>query len=152
LKGINNPEFELETISSDAHFYILRSSNDDNIHKAIKYQVWTSTSAGKSALKKARQEFHDVGKKPEIYLLFSVVSSNQFLGVARMTTDLDDNESFKYWWEPCKWFGSFKIEWLFIKDIHYSKFENVIEESVKTSVINLKDGDKISAKAGKEMI
>jgi len=69
-----------------------------------------------------------------------------------MTSDIDDNESFKYWWETCKWFGTFKISWLSIKDIHYSKFEQIEEESTKTSVINLKDGTKISANSGKQML
>lgn len=34
-----------------------------------------------------------------------------------MTGDFEQGSSFKYWWEGCKWFGSFKIEWLFIKDV-----------------------------------
>jgi hypothetical protein len=152
LKQVNDPEFDIESISSDAQFYILRSSNDDNIHKAIKYQVWTSTPTGKNILRRAWHDFIDAGKEPEIYLIFSVVSSNQFLGVAKMTSDIDDDESFKYWWEPCKWFGTFQISWHFVKDIHHAKFEQIKEESVNTSVINLKDGTMISAKTGKQML
>jgi hypothetical protein len=70
LKGVNDVNFDINKISSDAHFYILRSSNDDNIHKAIKYQMWTSTPSGKNLLKRAWQEFTDQGKEPEIYLFF----------------------------------------------------------------------------------
>jgi len=33
LTGLNNSLFDIESISPDAHFYIMRSSNDDNIHK-----------------------------------------------------------------------------------------------------------------------
>jgi hypothetical protein len=152
LTGLNDPEFDVEKISPDAQFYILRSSNDDNIHKSIKYQVWTSTPSGKNVLRKAWQEFQEKGVAPEIYLIFSVVSSNQFLGVAKMTSDMDDRESFKYWWEPCKWFGTFKISWLFVKDIHHAKFEQIKEEASMTSVINLKDGTMISANTGKQML
>jgi hypothetical protein len=152
LSKVNDADFDIESISEDAHFYILRSSNDDNIHKAIKYQVWTSTPGGNGILRKAWQEFQATGKTPEIYLFFSVVSSNQFLGVAKMTADINDNESFKYWWEPCKWFGTFQISWHFVKDIHYAKFEQIREESFMTSVINLKDGTKISSATGKEML
>lgn len=152
LQKLNDSEFDLESIPSDAHFYILRSSNDDNIHKSIKYQSWTSTPSGKNVLKKAWNEFQAKGKEAHIYLIFSVVSSNQFLGVAKMQSDIDDNESFKFWWEPCKWFGTFKVSWLFVKDIHHSKFEEIIEESANNSVVNLKDGMKISAVAGKQML
>jgi len=58
---------------------------------------------------------------------FSVVTSKQFLGVAKMTSNINDEETFKYWWESCKWFGTLQIEWLFIKDIHYAYFEHIIE-------------------------
>ena len=40
--GMNNPNFEPNKIK-DAAFYILRSTCDDDIHKAIKYGLWTST-------------------------------------------------------------------------------------------------------------
>jgi hypothetical protein len=33
LEKINDPNFDIDNISPNAHFYILRSSNDDNIHK-----------------------------------------------------------------------------------------------------------------------
>lgn len=159
LKDCNNPEFDIESISNDAVFYILRSSNDDNIHKAIKYRLWTSTPSGKNYLRQAWDRFVKEGKTPEIYLIFSVVSSNIFLGVAKMTSNINDSESFKYWWEPCKWFGTFQISWLFIKDIHYIKFEQIKEETtlssketIMTPIINLKDGTMISAKNGKQIL
>jgi hypothetical protein len=150
LEKINDPNFAVENISPDAHFYILRSSNDDNIHKAIKYQIWSSPPANKALLRKAWQEFEDKKEAPEIYLIFTVVSSNQFLGVAKMASNIKDNSTFKYWWEPCKWFGTFDLQWVFIKDIHHSKFENIKEEN--TPVINLRDGTKISAKVGKQLL
>jgi hypothetical protein len=41
--------------------------------------------------KKAEEE------KKDIYLFYSVVKSGQFVGVAKMKSDLQD-ESFSYWW------------------------------------------------------
>jgi hypothetical protein len=127
LIGLNNSLFDIESISPDAHFYIMRSSNDDNIHKAMKYHVWTTTNSGKQVLSRAWNEFKEKGKEPEVYLIFSVVNSNQFLGIARLTSDIDHNETFKYWWEPCKWFGSYQIQWLFAKDIPHSNFEHLTQ-------------------------
>ena len=33
LQTVNDPNFDYESISPNAQFYILRSVNDDNIHK-----------------------------------------------------------------------------------------------------------------------
>lgn len=33
LENINDPNFDVESISPNAQFYIMRSGNDDNIHK-----------------------------------------------------------------------------------------------------------------------
>jgi len=150
LESINDPNFNTDTISSDAHFYILRSSNDDNIHKAIKYHIWSTTNSGKAILRKSWQEFEKQQKIPEIYLIFTVVSSNQFVGVAKMSSNINDSETFRYWWEPCKWFGTFNLQWIFVKDVHHSKFENIKEEN--TPVTNLKDGTKINAIAGRQIL
>jgi len=164
LQNLNDPFFDIEAISPDAHFYIMRSSNDDNIHKAIKYHIWTTTTSGKNMLSRAWREFKDQGRDPEVYLIFSVVNSNQFLGVAKLVSDIVHNETFKYWWEPCKWFGVFNIKWLFVKDIHHAKFEHLKQEvyhhvdhnNIKTptlcSVINLRDSTKINAKVGKQIL
>lgn len=162
LQDLNNPLFDIESISPDAHFYIMRSSNDDNIHKAMKYHVWTTTNSGKQVLSRAWNEFKSQNKEPEVYLIFSVVNSNQFLGIAKLTSDIDHNETFKYWWEPCKWFGSYQIKWLFAKDVPHSNFEHLTQEvyqqgpnpkiAVPTSVINLRDSTKIQASIGKKIL
>ena len=35
LENINDSNFDHESISSEAQFYVLRSGNDDNIHKVL---------------------------------------------------------------------------------------------------------------------
>ena len=35
LQTLNDANFDIESISSNAQFYILRSVNDDNIHKVL---------------------------------------------------------------------------------------------------------------------
>ena len=51
--------------------------------------------------------------------------SDQFLGVAKMSEEFSKNDSFKYWWEGCKWFGMFRLEWVFIKDIKQQYFTSL---------------------------
>lgn len=153
LKDLNDANFDINSIPEHAQFFILRSSNDDNIHKAVKYHLWCTTSGGKVALSNAWKDAEKKGLTPEIYLIFSVVNSNHFLGVAKMTSDMKDDETFKYWWEPMKWFGSFQIQWLFIKDIHESIFDKMKEENAGTnSFVNMKDSSKLSYENGKEVL
>jgi len=152
LEKVNSPDFDIESISPNAQFYIMRSGNDDNIHKAIKYHIWSTTPIGKNVLRQAWQEFEENGLTPEIYLVFSVVSSNQFLGVAKMTSNVNDQETFKYWWEPCKWFGTIQVEWLFIKDIHHSNFEHITEGEYSAPVVYSRDSTPISAESGKMIL
>lgn len=46
LKGINPSSVESlsEVVSKNNVYFIMRSTNDDDIHKAIKNQVWCSSS------------------------------------------------------------------------------------------------------------
>jgi hypothetical protein len=151
LAGLNSLDFDVNALPEHAQFFILRSSNDDNIHKAIKYHMWSTTTGGKAALSNAWKDAEKKGLTPEIYLIFSVVNSNHILGVAKLTSDLKVEESFKFWWEPMKWFGSFQIQWVFIKDIHYSKFEH-IQDFGGNNFGNLKDSSKLSLENGKEVL
>jgi len=151
LKDLNNPEFDVESISPNAQFYIMRSSNDDNVHKAVKYHKWSTTAHVKNVLKKSWKKFEEDGAEPEIYLIFTVFYSNQLLGVAKMISNVNDEDSFKYWWEPFKWFGSFQLQWLFLKDIDNMYFEHIREEQSK-SIVNIKDGTKIGADSGKDIL
>jgi hypothetical protein len=55
------------------------------------------------------------------------VKSNQFLGVAKMDSDFDPADSFKFWWEGAKWFGSMKLKWIFIKEVKSEVLEHIKE-------------------------
>ena len=41
-QGMNDPNYDILKLKN-AEFYIIRSTCDDDIHKSIKYGVWTST-------------------------------------------------------------------------------------------------------------
>lgn len=57
----------------------------------------------------------------------SVVNSYQFMGVAEMICPPKNDVAFNYWWEPRKWYGTFEIKWIFIKDVPHKKFEHIKE-------------------------
>lgn len=72
VKNMNDPNFHPEEIY-DAYFYILRSTCDDDIHKAIKYGFWTSTHKNNVILNNLYKKASK--KNIPIYLFFTVVKS-----------------------------------------------------------------------------
>lgn len=71
---INLEDFRIEY--DDAKFYVIKSYNEDNIHKSVKYNVWSSTPDGNRKLDAA---FHEkmaktsvAGIECPIFLFFSV--------------------------------------------------------------------------------
>lgn len=143
----NDPQFDPESIKN-AQFYILRSSCDDDIHKSIKYGIWTSSYRNNAAI---HQDFSNLKKTSGvIYAFYTVVSSEQYLGVAQITGDPDLSKSFNYWWEEGKWNGLMNVKWLYIKDIPYQHFKH-LEEGDKP-IPSLRDGTKISFENGVKML
>ena len=111
-------------ISNPCHSLVIRSGNDDNIHKAIKYGVWTTTNKNINKLKEYWEDHLKRGV--DTYLFFSAVKSGHFQGVARLASGYHE-ETFPFWWENQhgKFKGHFDIEWLYIKDITYRYFEGL---------------------------
>ena len=71
-------------------------------------------------------------------LLISVVNSSQFCGVAEMISEVSQNQIYNYWWEDLKWSGVFKINWIYIKDVHFADVNHVLSDN--TPVCQHKDG------------
>ena len=47
----------------------------------------------------------------------SIFKEKKFYGVAKMTSDIQADKSFKYWAEGARFFGLCNIEWIFVKTI-----------------------------------
>ena len=73
----NLPDFQ--TKYETAKFYMIKSFNEDDIHKGIKYDVWTSTPHGNkklnSAFQNAEAKLSQTGTQWPIFLFFSVSSN-----------------------------------------------------------------------------
>ena len=50
-----------------------------------------------------------------------------------MKTPCDETKTFEFWTQDGKWPGLFEVEWLFIKDVPFKEFKNII--------ITMKDGE-----------
>jgi len=82
-----------------SRFFIIKSYTEEDVHKGIKYQLWSSTERGNKVLDDAFRDLQALKSKKDldadlevqqaiaeaqVYLLFSVNKSKHFCGVAKM--------------------------------------------------------------------
>ena len=104
--------------SENSVIYIIKSFTEEDIHKAIKYKIWSSTNYGNNKL---NTEFKE---NKNVYLLFSTYKSNQFTGLAQMKSEVNFKQIFPLWARD-NWRATFDIEWVLIKDVPFKEFKNV---------------------------
>ncbi|PBK93187.1 YTH-domain-containing protein [Armillaria gallica] len=147
-KGYNPANFE--TRPQFARFFVIKSYTEDDVHKSLKYEIWSSTDPGNKRLDKAFKEC--AGRGP-IYLFFSVNASGHFCGMAEMLTPVDYTRSSTVWASD-KWKGVFKVRWIFVRDIpnfnlRHIKLNNTQE---RKPVTNSRDTQELLPDAGHEML
>jgi hypothetical protein len=62
----------------------------------------------------------------EVYLFFSCNGSGRFVGVAKMASEVDFEKMFMFWTQDTKWMGMMNLEWVFIKDVPFREFRDII--------------------------
>ena len=102
--NFNDENFD-ENLIKNAQFFTIRSTCDDNIHKSIKYGIWTSSFKNNIVFRNTYLECKK--SNTPIFFFFTVVGSEQYIGVATMVGDTDQNKNFNYWWEDAKYIISF---------------------------------------------
>jgi hypothetical protein len=132
LIDINQKNAKLtENINSNCKFFVIKSFSEEDVHKSIKYNVWSSSKNGNLTLSNAFNITKE--KNGNVYLFYSCNGSGRYCGIARMKTPCDESKSFELWTQDGKWPGLFDVEWLLIKDVPFKEFKNVI--------ITMKDGE-----------
>jgi len=149
LRDLHDPKFRPENLK-DADFYIIRSSNDDDFHKAIKYGIWSSSQKNNHALNDSYLNGQRRDSKRPVFLFFTVVNSDQYTGVAQMVSDVDFSKSFNYWWDGAKWSGVMNLKWIYVKDINYSLFSNIYYQN--KPVTHHRDGTRLDFETGMKML
>ncbi|OMO53418.1 hypothetical protein CCACVL1_28656 [Corchorus capsularis] len=150
----NKDDFPIDYV--DAKFYVIKSYSEDDVHKSIKYNVWSSTPHGNKKLESAFEDAQKIAAgKPSgcpIFLFFSVNASGQFCGVAEMIGPVDFRKDMDFWQQD-KWSGSFPVKWHIIKDVPNSHFRHIIlENNENKPVTNSRDTQEIMFKQGLEML
>lgn len=60
----------------DAKFFVIKSYSEDDVHKSVKYNIWTSTLNGNKKLDAAYKESKEKNGDCPVFLLFSVSISS----------------------------------------------------------------------------
>lgn len=150
VKNQYNPQdFDFDTCIG-ARFFVIKSYSEDDIHRSIKYEIWCSTDHGNRRLDQA---FHERQKvNGVIYLLFSVNGSGHFCGVAQMLTAVDYNTVSSVW-SQSKWKGSFKVKWIYVKDVPNGHMRHIrLENNENKPVTNSRDAQEVMNAQGIEVL
>ena len=154
LIDINTKNVSLpEKLNDNSKFFVIKSFSEEDVHKSIKYGVWSSSKNGNIVLSNAFHASHEKGG--EVYLFFSCNGSGRYVGIARMKTPCDLNKSFELWTQDGKWMGLFDVEWVFIKDVPFKEFKDIkitMKDGEIKPVSNSRDTQEIPFEQGKIMI
>ncbi|KAI4373108.1 hypothetical protein MLD38_011270 [Melastoma candidum] len=135
-----------------AKFFIIKSYSEDDVHKSIKYKVWASTPNGNKKLDAAYREAQEKSGGCPVFLLFSVNTSGQFVGLAEMLGPVDFDKNVEYWQQD-KWTGCFPVKWHIVKDIPNSSLKHIIlENNENKPVTNSRDTQEVKLSQGLEII
>ena len=149
LARVNSPDFSLEI--KNARFYVIKSYTEDDVHKSMKYQVWSSTYEGNKRLSECYLKCQP--EKIPIFLFFSVNGSGQFVGVCKMVSEVTFGEKLAHWSQVEKWPGKFKVEWIFVKDIPNKELKSIIISTNENKpVTNSRDTQDIPFPQGMKML
>ncbi|KAJ8766338.1 hypothetical protein K2173_022397 [Erythroxylum novogranatense] len=150
----NKDDFHIDY--ADAKFFVIKSYSEDDVHKSIKYNVWSSTPHGNKKLQGAYEDAQKVAAEKSkgcpIFLFFSVNASGQFCGIAEMIGPVDFHKDMDFWQQD-KWSGSFPVKWHIIKDVPNTSFRHIIlENNENKPVTNSRDTQEIMYRQGLEML
>lgn len=142
----NPPEMTINL--TNARYFVIKSYAEDDIHRSIKYSMWTSTEHGNRRLDQA---FKEQKGKP-IYLFYSVNGSGHFCGMAQMKSEVDFHNITGVWAQD-KWKGRFDVKWLYVKDVPNSQLRHIrLENNENKPVTNSRDTQEIPSEKGRQVV
>lgn len=97
-------------------YVIITSTNPDDIHKSLKYGIWTSTKDVNIVLMKLFNEKR-ANKDIRIIMIFKLKGNDQICGCAELISDYIEEQQYNLWWERVEWKGLFNVKWLFMKNL-----------------------------------
>ncbi|GLD96297.1 hypothetical protein PINS_up004980 [Pythium insidiosum] len=128
--------------TSTCRCFIIKSFSDANLHKSLKYGVWSSTYTTNMLLDQVFQS--DFSAVRPVLLFFSVCGTKHFSGIARMTSRVRPDLAFQLW-EKLKYEGVFHVEWLLVKDVPNFVLTDIKMSNTPTkkSITSCRDGEEV---------
>jgi cleavage and polyadenylation specificity factor subunit 4 len=126
----------------NSRFFIIKSSNKENVELSQKYSEWATTVTNQKKLNEAFQSSN-------VILIFSVNKSGNFQGYALMTSLISDKVS-NIWQNESsvKLGGSFTVQWLSICEMPFSKVKNMVNPINNEFVIKSRDTQELPKEIG----
>ena len=125
LLKINNFNTKLsEKINDNSKFFIIKALTEEDIHKSIKYNIWSNNINVNITLNNIFNTTKN--NNGDVYLFFSSQGTDRFVGVARIESGYDEKKTFDLWTKDNGCIGLFYVKWLFIKDVPFKEFSNII--------------------------
>ncbi|KAL5227683.1 hypothetical protein ABZP36_015948 [Zizania latifolia] len=139
-----------------AKFFVIKSIGEADVHKSIKYGVWSSSSSGNNKLDSAFRDADRIAKrnstKCPIILFFSVNGSGHFCGVAEMVGPVNFQKDMDFWCQD-KWTGSFPVRWHIVKDVpNYTLQHILLQNNENKPVTHSRDTQEIPYVPGISML
>lgn len=126
---------------SSARCFVIKSYSEEDVHKSIKFNVWTSTEHGNRRLDRAYQEAKS--KRIPVFLFFSVNASGHFCGMAEMISAVDWEKCSGHWAQE-KWKSEFKVKWIFVKDVPNKELRSIrLANNENKPVTNSRDTQEV---------
>ncbi len=136
LANVNNPKLDADYFK-DAAFFVIRSKSFRDVHKSMKYGVWTSSKYNNYKFNTA---FRQHGGK--VFFIYTTLQHNFFLGIAQMYAPVNPNKEFAYWGELGRWRGLCFVHWILVREVPFEMISDLKEDG--EVLFNLKDGSAVS--------
>lgn len=118
----------------------MRAQCEDDVHKSVKYGIWTSSFEGNKTLNRI---FKETSGKIPVYLFFSVINSGMLVGCGEMISAVNFTATFNGWYPDFSNLGYFGVRWIFVKDLQEKRLRHI-----NGNFASLEDAEEIPIKAG----
>ena len=134
-----NPSYSL---FENAKFYIIKSSNKENLEISQKQNEWATTIGNQKKL-------NDAFQKGNVILIFSASRTSAFQGYAIMTSYIGDKVS-AHWQNEngIKLGGSFSVYWLCTCELSFGRIKDLQNPLNQESVYKSRDSTELSKEIG----
>lgn len=138
---------EFEVAVSRARFFIIRSSNQENVMISKEHGEWATTRSNEAKLNEA------YASSPHVFLIFAVSKTFYFQGIARMSSPIS-NKIGIFWKniDAIKLGGCFKVQWVTSIPLSFNRVVNLTNSYNDNEPLRKsRDGTEIDPKVGREL-